>query len=335
MNNLTDKKVLFIGPSFFGYEDDIKNELVAQGAEVDYFDERPFTSSIGKILIRLGVDFLIEKAIRTYYENIIGRAKNIKFDYLFVISPETINKEIVDKIKITNPNMKTIIYMWDSVGNKNNSDTLINSFDNCYSFDRNEVIAFPKMQFIPLFFSKHFDIKFIEKSVNKYSIIFIGTVHSDRYKLINKIAKQFERADKPTYTFFYCPSKLLFFMKKLFDKEFSSISLKDISFSSLDKTSIRKLICSSDIVIDIEHPSQSGLTMRTIEALGLNKKLITTNADVKNYDFYSSNNICVVDRENPVVNEEFKNSAFIVPSEEIVNKYSLKQWVENVFKNDF
>ncbi|MCU8022003.1 MULTISPECIES: hypothetical protein [unclassified Shewanella] len=331
MSSLVGKKILFIGPSFFGYEEDIKNELTNQGAEVDYFDERPFTSSIGKILIRLGVNLFIKKAINEYYSKIIEKAKCIEYDYLFVISPEAISKKIVEEIKLTNPNMKSILYMWDAVGNKNDSDKLIYSFDFCYSFDRNDVVSIPKMQFLPLFYSECFDFKYMEESSKKYSVLFIGTVHSDRYTLVNKIIKQFNVVPLPSYTFFYCPSKLLFLMKKILDKEFFHIPLKDISFSSLDKVSIRKLISMSDIVIDIEHSSQSGLTMRTIETLALNKKLITTNADVKHYDFYSSNNICIVDRKNPVLNEGFINSDYVSPSDIIVNKYSLKNWVRTMF----
>ena len=36
--------------------------------------------------------------------------------------------------------------------------------------------------------------------------------------------------------------------------------------------------------------------MRTIEMLGA-LKMITTNAEIQNYDFYHPNNICIVDRE--------------------------------------
>jgi len=46
-------------------------------------------------------------------------------------------------------------------------------------------------------------------------------------------------------------------------------------------------------IIDIERPLQKGLTMRTIEMLGTNKKIITTN------------NIFIIDRNNPIIDEIF------------------------------
>ena len=44
-------------------------------------------------------------------------------------------------------------------------------------------------------------------------------------------------------------------------------------------------------VVDVENPGQHGLTMRSIEIIGLKRKFITTNPDIVNYDFYNSNNM--------------------------------------------
>ena len=43
---------------------------------------------------------------------------------------------------------------------------------------------------------------------------------------------------------------------------------------------------SSRCVLDSAQAGQLGLTIRVLEALGAKKKLITTNEDVVNYDFY-------------------------------------------------
>ena len=42
--------------------------------------------------------------------------------------------------------------------------------------------------------------------------------------------------------------------------------------------------------------------------IGLKKKLITTNKDIVNYDFYNSNNIMVVDRANFQIDTELSIS---------------------------
>ena len=63
----------------------------------------------------------------------------------------------------------------------------------------------------------------------------------------------------------------------------------------------------STAILDINHPSQSGLTMRTIESLGLSRKVLTTNRDILTYSMIDSTQVSILDRQQPVVNVEFIN----------------------------
>ena len=85
-------------------------------------------------------------------------------------------------------------------------------------------------------------------------------------------------------------------------------------------------------VIDIESAKQCGLTMRTIEMIGLRKKLITTNKDIVNYDFYHEDNILVVDRNNFVLDEAFIDRPYYHLDEQIYEKYSLSHGIMEVLK---
>ena len=87
-------------------------------------------------------------------------------------------------------------------------------------------------------------------------------------------------------------------------------------------------------VIDIESPTQNGLTMRTIEMIGLKKKLITTNKDIVNYDFYNPNNILVCDRDNFKIDKSFIETPYEELAKEIYEKYSLKGWLLQIFGGD-
>ena len=86
----------------------------------------------------------------------------------------------------------------------------------------------------------------------------------------------------------------------------------------------------SKAVVDIQHPKQTGLTMRTIEMLGANKKIITTNSDIKHYDFYHPNNICIVKRNNVVVPTEFMTTPFVLVDERIKERYSINYFVLDI-----
>ena len=136
-----------------------------------------------------------------------------------------------------------------------------------------------------------------------------------------------------TFFYFYSPSKILFFFQKLFKKDFRNIQWNEVSFKSLNKFDVIDIIKKSKCIIDIQHPNQTGLTMRTIEMLGAKKKLLTTNKEIEKYDFYNKNNIFVFDRNNPKIDVEF----FIKDYESIdhitYEKYSINHWIKNIFKD--
>ena len=106
---------------------------------------------------------------------------------------------------------------------------------------------------------------------------------------------------------------------------------RDFRFESLKKEYLLRLIAESKAVIDSHHPSQSGLTIRTLETLGAKRKLITTNVNVKQYDFYRESNILVVDRSNPVVTSDFLASEYEEIPLEVYKKYSLDGWLYKIF----
>lgn len=333
MKNLVGSKILFICPRFFGYEQEIERELVKLGAAVDFYDERPFSASIYKIFNRINFKFFIRKKICKYYDSILAKADVEKYDVLFVINPETIPLNFIQRIKSSCPNIRTVLYMWDSIENKKNAVSLINEFDKVATFDKADSINNINIEFLPLFFTRNYDVTNYstrKSNMARYNAVFIGTAHSDRYTFVNKIITQFSSASLGNFLFFYCPSKLLFFIKKCLSREMAGLSLNQISFESMSSEQIAEVLMHTTFVIDIEHPKQNGLTMRTIEMMGLQKKLITTNKNVIDYDFYNPKNICVVDRQNPKIDDQFLLSEFEPIEPRVMNKYSIDNWLKSL-----
>ena len=326
---LDNKKILFIAPSFFGYEKSICKEIKSLGASVDYYDERPFSSSLFKILNRLDLKFFIKRKIDNYYKCILDKAIVEKYDYLLVISPETLDFEFLSKLQDT-VELKSILYMWDSFKNKPNANTLISLFDSVYSFDNNDVNESKSICYLPLFYTNEFSSDELTGS-EKFAATFIGTVHSDRARIAKDILSKLEERGLSTFSFFYCPSKLLFLLKKMFTSELNFLSYKDVSFIPLEKSEINFIFSKSLSVLDIQHPEQHGLTMRTFEVLGMKRKLITTNKNVMDSDFYSTNNVLVIDRENSEIPHEFLSSSYDLSKTIVIEKYSLRVWVKTIF----
>ena len=102
---------------------------------------------------------------------------------------------------------------------------------------------------------------------------------------------------------------------------------KYFTFASLNRTECLNIIKESIAVIDCPVPNQNGLTMRTFETLAMNTKLITSNINVREYDFYTPNNIFVVDSNVSEIPASFFSTPFDVQFQ-IGEKYSLKHFVK-------
>jgi hypothetical protein len=328
MKDLNGATILFLAPQFFGYELEIQKEIESYGAKVIYFDERPKNDFLTKTLIRLQLKKIIQNNIRKYYDSIIEKTKHEDLDYLFLINPETIDVDKIIAIKKIHPNIIIYTYMWDSVKNKRKSLDLLPISNKFFTFDSSDKSINEKINFLPLFYIKDYE-NVAEDHEPSYDISFIGSVHSDRYSTV----KSFEKGNFKLFTYFYSQSKILFFLQTILHREFRKISKEDVSFKSLGKDEIINIVKESKSIIDIEHPLQNGLTMRTIEMLGAKKKLITTNQHVKEYDFYDSRNICIIDRNNPVIRDGFLTQEYNEVDQNIYEQYSLRNWVQNIFRH--
>ena len=124
------------------------------------------------------------------------------------------------------------------------------------------------------YIDKYEKMKNVKKS--KYKMLFLGTAHSDRYRISNDVVNWCKKHDFSTFTYYYMQSKLVYFLKSKFDASFKDFDYKKLNFKSLSIDEIKKYYEDSSIILDINHPNQRGLTMRTFEALGAGKKIITT-----------------------------------------------------------
>lgn len=325
---LKDKKVLFLCPLFFNYHEKIMDAMKAMGAKVDYFDERPSNTFISKALLRINRNF-ISLQIKNYYEEITSKISNRKYDYVLICQAEATPISFLKEVRSLNPHAKMVLMLWDSVANKVNTLEKLNYFDEVYSFDKKDCEKF-NLTFRPLFFDKEYDEIAKEKPTLIYDLFFVGTVHSDRFQILSKVKQQFEKNHLSVFYFMYIPSKIMYYQRKLLSSELNGSKITDFSFKSLPSTQLTARLKQSKAVVDIQHPKQTGLTMRTIEMLGANKKIITTNKDIQYYDFYHPNNVCIVDRENVVIPTEFMTSNFIPVDKLIKERYTIDYFILDI-----
>lgn len=330
MNFLSGKKVLFIAPSFHNLQQNIMDEMISLGADVDYFDERPKNDFFTKATIRLKLDIFTKNKINSYYKNVFTITNKKIYDFVFLINLETITFSLLNELRKQQSDAKFILYMWDSLELKSVSTSLLDIFDQTFTFDYKDATE-RNMNFLDLFYSNEY-IK-LENSKKLYDLCFIGTIHGDRFQILKEVKKQSEALELKIYYYLYMPSKILFFFRKLFDKKLNGISYQDVRFKSLSASDASKIMNQSRAVLDFSYKNQRGLSMRTFEVLATRSKLITTHKRIVDYDFYHKNNIFILDKENVFIDKDFIYSEYRELRPNIYEKYSLKYWLEIIFNS--
>lgn len=330
--DLKGKNILYIGVKFFGYELEIKTMLESMGASVDFYNERPNNNFFMRVMIRLKLKKIISHKIEAYYHQLFNETQNKKYDFIFIISPETIPEKHLSALREKHKKSKFILYMWDSFKNKNTGYDITKYFDKIMTFDEKDAEIQDRFIFWPLYYIPIYSGISQLKDTPKYDYFLACTIHSDRYKVIRKLKLQVSQNNCSLYSFLYFHSKAFFWGRKFFDPRFLFAKKNEFSFKPITQNKIADLISQSRVIIDIQHPNQSGLTNRTFEAIGAHKKLITTNQNIKGYDFYDPQNIYVIDRENPILDKKFLDGKYQKPSTKIYNKYSLNNWLRVIFE---
>lgn len=327
--SINGKNILFLAPSFFGYENKIKDKMIKMGASVDLYDERSVTKAFDRALLKIAPSLFNNKT-RNYYMSILNRNKNKKYDYVFIVKCEMMTQDMLKEFRSTFKGAVFCLYLWDSIRNIKGITSKFKYFDRVLSFDLQDVKKYPEMKFRPLFYSDDFKKEVKSDNIYKYDISFCGTVHSDRYKIIRHVKSLCNIRKWNSYFFCYLQSNFIFYFYKLIKLEFKGAKKSDFTFDKLSSSEIANVVDESRVILDIQHPKQTGLTMRTIEMVGMNKKLITTNGKIKEYDFYNPNNILIIDRNNINILEGFLLTKYEPLDASIYEKYSMTAWIEDI-----
>lgn len=327
---LGGKKILFFCPQFFGYEISIKQELEKLGAQVFFRSGQALEHSWAKGLLRLAPSFGWKLA-DYYYLKWLKKDAPDQCDIVFIIKGEAISPQFLKTLRSKYNNAKVIFYMFDSVKNYKKINLKFDLIDEFYSFDLNDCRMMNYFTYRPLFFLD----KYLSSSVPKVgsSTFFIGTLNGDRPKVISRLIDVLGNDSIFDYWLFV-RSKVELRIRKLLDVSLKKIDTLRLLYKPMHHEDIKKHFDDCCAVLDIEHPNQTGLTMRTFEVLASGKKLITTNSSIIEHDFYDPTRICVIDRENPNIPLDFFTSVPAPIPDLFFEKYSLRGWVLDIFKHE-
>lgn len=332
-SKLKNKRVLFFAPAFFGYENKIKSKMEELGIIVDMFDERSIHKSYQKALLKLNPNIFSRKTEK-YYLEILELVKNIDYDYVLFIKCEMATETVLKRIKKLFPKADLNLYLYDALDNIKNIDKKLQYFDYIFSFDRYDCLNNQYINFRPLFYCDEYKTNEQINKEYKYDICFIGTIHSDRYKILKVLCEKAKKEGLNIFIYPFLQSKFIYYLYKMTKKEFRDTTINNFKFDKISSENISKIVDKSRIIIDIQHPNQTGLTMRTIEMIGMKKKIITTNKDIVNYDFYDSRNIFVLDRNDLNISLDAFSNKYFDMDDSVYNRYSLESWIYEVLGDE-
>ncbi|MBB0027147.1 MULTISPECIES: hypothetical protein [Ralstonia] len=321
--SLAGKRVLIMSPSFFGYENAIAQAVRALGAHAEVVLDKPSNTVWTKAATRVSPS-LVATRMTDYIRSLAEQHGRDSFDEIIVIKGEALHSEAVELLRASFPRARCTYYNWDSLRNYPHLTSILPLFDACFSFDVEDCESIEGLAHLPLFYTDEYrDLPLAEP---RYDLFAVASLHSDRYEVIQRVIQQCPEATR-AFTYFFYPSKIALVGKKVLEPSFVTPPLREIQWTPLPKDIMIDGLVRCRAVIDVQHPRQTGLTMRTIEMVGANKKLITTNPLVKTYDFYDPNNILVIDRTQPEIPPTFFDTDYTPQTEAIRQNYSIHTWL--------
>ncbi|TDO96314.1 hypothetical protein [Marinomonas balearica] len=269
-----------------------------------------------KVICESDLKYIKGKGTFAKITSLLSRTQYKKFDKI-VVSFSIENIVTLDYIGVNFG--KPIVWLWNPLS----SMTVKNKFFFLqYIKKRNiEVWTFDRHDAVKYRFKFHNQIhseKLISKELGGKGAFFSG-VDKNRLPILMKIMSDLSCNNVET-NFHIVRDR-----RKKYSPEFLDLTTdKYIDFKEYLK---RANDC--EVLVDVVQGSQGGFTLRVIEALFLNKKLITTDFRIKEYDFYHRNNVYVYGQEDRALSD-FLEAPYQEVLSSLKERYTLTHFMNSV-----
>lgn len=232
--------------------------------------------------------------------------KDIKKYNEIIIFDSGYSPLITKYIKKKNKNCKIILYFWNCISENKLKVFSDKNIDEFWTFDLGDSEKY-KINYNPQFYSR--EVK-LEKGDYIYDALFLGRPKERKKDIVSmkEILKQNGIRTK--------------FIVVENEKDF------------IEYDEYLRLLSKSRAIIDITNKNQIGLTLRCMESIFLEKKLITNNKEIKKYNFYNPKNIFILDEDNMDNIETFLNSPYEKVDQEIIEYYDFESWLKRFYTNN-
>ena len=313
-----EKKIILIMPPDFELYKVFEQQLSCMG-----FDQVEVIAPIfqynlkGRVLNFVQKFFLTNKTykielIDAHYtqevSNALDKFSKGSIDYAVVIRPDKLDIQTIEKIHQVAH--KVVAYQWDGLVRFPKVFDIIGCFEHFFVFDPRDFSLY------------NFYMDFQQENIisETKEVLYVGMYIEDRLQSLLRVVNKLSQYDlNLNINLFYGRKTPPFFHPNI------SFFTKGISFQTY-----LSLVCKASILLDIKTVDHEGLSFRVFEAIKYEKKLITNNTTIKQYDFYHPNNIFVFEEDNFQGLEDFLKVAYTPLSEEIKEKYGFTNWLRYV-----
>ena len=339
------KQVLFIGPAYMDIYKDVIAGFMALNCDVDYIKERqrnndPKSARYEFYRPHIG----IERKKADYWRDVLKSPAYDKiYDILFVIDGQGLHSVLFEILKKRNPEIRCMNYLFDTTYGVYHFENFFHYFDRVYSFDRAESERYG-INLLPIYWvSPSVD----DYSMELYDMFGFGAYNATRYDVFTRLNTYCQKRQMKAYVKLFekrVKNERLYQLKCVVRKmlglpahlPLSHYHSDIITHTTIAPKDFRKFIFNSHITIDTHPGHQDGLTARFMWALGAGKKIITTNVSVSKYDFYSPQQIFIlndgVDLEHNMDFDSFVASdiEFPVDIRQKIDKYRIDNWLRTI-----
>jgi hypothetical protein len=313
---MINKKVLFITYDLSGYYDNISKGLETYFTDVEFHNIALIKFKYKSIFqrIRSAIYKIFKKQkLKNFFklQPIIESTQGKKYEYIIIVRPDLFFDSQLLKLKSrTN---KFIAYYHDSINNIERKKDVIHFFDKVYAYEKKDVKNH-NLHFLGNFI-------YLDNYTKDQLIEYDGfTIMSKDYRLetLKKVALFFKK-NNLSYSFLVHS-----------DKPQPNSDVITYITKRKNNEEVLQHISKCKFIVDIhKYGIQDGLTFRVFESLFFEKKLITTNADIKTYDFYNPNNIFVINPDDEIkIPIDFLSTPYEPLSEDIYQKYHYTNWIK-------
>lgn len=219
---------------------------------------------------------------------------------------------------IGNSNCKKVVWMWNSVKSKQNIFNYIQTkYDNIWTFDVHDSLQY-NIMYHPQFYYVNSDFESIE--IEEYDFLFIGYDKGRLSKLLDLYQLTIENGLK--FYMYVLPSPL----KKYSSSEKEWLSDKEVKYDT-----VINYVKKSRAIIDLITVGQVGFTLRIMEGMFYNKKVITNNVNIKEQDFYDSSRFYILGIDTNIT--DFLNTPIKKYTKRELQPYLFQTWLENIISS--